>query len=97
MNPIGNNSVPFDPQEGPTAARWVPTTTGVLIAAHARLYGSGNFIMNYGRMDLIGGSLETVMVGFSAGGMLPGGPNQLALNLSGQTTDRPLYSQFAIA
>jgi hypothetical protein len=70
-NPIGNNAVPFDLQEGPTAPRWFPTSAGP-VSAPPRADGTGLFSFDYGFMDLTGDpSLVPVLVGYSVGGLDP--------------------------
>ncbi len=87
-NPIGNNAVPFDLQEGPTALRYLPDpNSGVLTGQPPRPDGSGQFLFTYGRMDLLGTGVQPVLVGYSIGSMAPGAPNQDTKNLSQQTAD----------
>jgi hypothetical protein len=83
-NPIGNNAVPFDRTEGPTALRFTLNGSGQLVGSPARPGRTGYFTMTYARMDLIGAAATPVLVGFSAGGLVPGGPGQQALNLGNQ-------------
>ena len=69
-NPIGNNSVPFDLQEGPTDSRWtVEPTTGAIVGCPPRPDGTGHFIFDYCRMDLLGTEVQPVIVGYSIGGL----------------------------
>ena len=69
-NPIGNNAVPFDLQEGPTDNRFtVEPTTGVIIGCPSRPDGSGHFVFEYCRMDLLGTETQPVLVGYSIGGL----------------------------
>ncbi|PYS25952.1 MAG: hypothetical protein DMF72_00165, partial [Acidobacteria bacterium] len=72
-NPIGNNAVPFDLQEGPTDLRWtlIQNVGGisVLVGANPRRDGSGNFTFDYGRMDLLGTLNSRVITGYSIGGL----------------------------
>lgn len=71
-NPIGNNAVPFDLQEGPTDLVFERDPyTGQLLGCSTRREGSGHFLFEYGRMDLLGVSANPVTVGFSVGGLLP--------------------------
>ena len=83
-NPIGNNAVPFDLQEGPTDLRFVrEPNTQVLVGCPPRPEGSGHFIFEYCRMDLLGTPDRPVIVGFSIGGTSPLNPPGLCeINLS---------------
>ncbi len=85
-NPIGNNAVPFDRAEGPTALRWLPNASAQLVGKPARPGGSGYFTFTYGRMDLIGSAAVPAIVGYSAGGLTLGGFGQVTANLSAQAT-----------
>ena len=62
-NPIGNNEVPFDHQEGPTDLRFSSIRHG----APPRPDGSGYFRLHYAHMDLIGTPASPDMVGYSLG------------------------------
>ncbi|HEY1851900.1 MAG TPA: hypothetical protein VGG60_12805 [Candidatus Binataceae bacterium] len=62
-NPIGNNEVPFDHQEGPTDLRFSSIRHG----ASPRPDGSGYFRLHYAHMDLIGTPASPDMVGYSLG------------------------------
>ncbi len=62
-NPIGNNEVPFDLQEGPTDLRFNKYNVG----APPRPDGSGYFRLHYAHMDLIGTPASPDMVGYSLG------------------------------
>lgn len=66
-NPIGNNAVAFDGQEGPTDLRWLPDGNGGVVPASPRPDGSGQFRFDYGRMDLMGSSSSPVIAGYSIG------------------------------
>ena len=69
-NPIGNNAVPFDLQEGPTDQRtFMDTINHVLSSANPRPDGSGNLCLTYGRMDLLGAQQagDAVLVGVTPG------------------------------
>ena len=66
-NPIGNNEVPFDGQEGPTDLRF----NKALVGKHPRPDGSGYFRLHYAHMDLIGTSASPDMVGYSLGDQNP--------------------------
>ena len=85
---IGDNvdtgSVIFDRQEGPTDLRFVrEPNTGVLVGCPPRPEGSGHFIFEYCRMDLLGTADRPVIVGFSIGGTSPFIPPGLCeINLS---------------
>jgi hypothetical protein len=69
-NPIGNNAVPFDLQEGPTASNYfIDPNNGLPLPVEPRQDGSGYFRFDYGRMDLLGTSSSPVLVGYSAGGL----------------------------
>jgi hypothetical protein len=85
-NPIGNNSVAFDRAEGPTALRWLPNASAQIVGKPARPGGSGYFTFTYGRMDLLGSAAVPAIVGYSAGGLVPGGFGQVSANLSTQTS-----------
>jgi hypothetical protein len=68
-NPIGNNAVPFDLQEGPTDLRFtLEPTTGVVVPCPSRPNGTGHFIFEYCRMDILGTDIQPVLVGYSIGG-----------------------------
>jgi hypothetical protein len=76
-NPIGNNAVPFDLQEGPTDLRFTrEPNTNVLVGCPPRRNGSGHFIFDYGRMDLLGqpDNNHQVITGYSIGGLNPLNP-----------------------
>jgi hypothetical protein len=84
-NPIGNNSVPFDLQEGPNDLRFVPSPTAgaSLVGEPLRPDGSGIFIFDYGRMDLLGTDAQQVITGYSIGNLDPLNPPGLCeVNLS---------------
>lgn len=71
-NPIGNNAVPFNLQEGPTAPLYyVDPNSGLPLPVSPRQDGSGYFRFDYGRMDLLGTPSSPVLVGYSAGGLSP--------------------------
>jgi hypothetical protein len=68
-NPIGNNSVPFDLQEGPTDLRFVrEPVTQTLVGCPPRRGGSGHFVFDYCRMQLLGTAALPVLTGYSIGG-----------------------------
>jgi hypothetical protein len=83
-NPIGNNAVPFDLQEGPTDLRFTrEPNTGVLVGCPPRPDGSGHFVFDYGRMDLLGTLDRPVITGYSIGGLAETNPPGLCeTNLS---------------
>ena len=86
-NPIGNNTVAYDRQEGPTDLRFVrDPLTNVLVGVNPRREGSGNFYFDYSRMDLIGDSSSpgvAVLTGYSIGSLPAGNPPGLCeINLS---------------
>ena len=59
--------------EGPTDARFTPVSaTGLpttVVSSPLRREGSGNFVFDYGRMDLLGTALQPVITGYSIGGL----------------------------
>src|SRR5437868_1422801 len=81
-NPIGNNAVPFDLLEGATALHFtsvtIPGTPNqtVVVGCPPRPDTTGQFCLDYCRMDLLGTSSNPVIAGFSIG-------NQNALNPPG--------------
>ena len=81
---LDNGPVIFDRQEGPTDLRFVrEPNTGVLVGCPPRPEGSGHFIFEYCRMDLLGTPDRPVIVGFSIGGTSPFIPPGLCeINLS---------------
>jgi hypothetical protein len=81
-NPIGNNVVAFNLQEGPTALIYdLNPKNNVTTAKSPRRDGSGYFLFDYGRMDLLGTPSGPVLVGYSVGGQ----PSDVApANLSQQ-------------
>ncbi len=83
-NPIGNNSVPFDLQEGPTDLRYTrEPNTGVIVGCSPRPEGSGFIIFDFCRMDLLGTADQPVLTGYSIGGLNPLNPPGLCeINLS---------------
>jgi hypothetical protein len=69
-NPIGNNAVAFDLQEGLTDQRYfTDTVNSVLSSYNPRPDRSGNLCITYGRMDLLGSRLagDEVLVGVTPG------------------------------
>jgi hypothetical protein len=69
-NPIGNNVVPFDLQEGPTDLRFSKPGVG----APPRPDLSGWTRLHYARMDILGSSSDPALVGFSIGGQAANPP-----------------------
>ncbi len=65
-NPIGNNLVPFNLQEGPTDLRFKDIGASI-VGKVTRPDGSGYITFHYGRMDLIGSAANPVIVGYSVG------------------------------
>jgi hypothetical protein len=70
-DPTGDNIDPaFDEQEGPTDLRFaVEPTTGLNIGCSPRPDGSGHFIFEFCRMDLLGTDVQPVITGYSIGGL----------------------------
>lgn len=83
-NPIGNNAVPFDLQEGPTDLVWeLDPVTGRLLGCSTRRQGSGQIRFEYCRMDLLGTAESPVLAGYSVGGLVVTTPPGLCeVNLS---------------
>jgi hypothetical protein len=85
---VGNNlndgAAAFDQQEGPTDLRFTrEPNTGTLIGCGPRPEGSGIFVFEYCRMDLLGTELSPVITGYSIGGLSPLNPPGLCeTNLS---------------
>src|SRR5215213_9115749 len=75
-DPTGDNVDPaFDLQEGPTDLQFTrEPVTGILVGCPPRREGSGNFIFEYCRMDLLGVPQNPVIVGYSIGGLSPLNP-----------------------
>ncbi|MEK6284103.1 MAG: hypothetical protein AABO57_00005, partial [Acidobacteriota bacterium] len=69
-DPTGDNLDPaFDLQEGPTDLRFTTEPiTGVRVGCPPRPSGSGIFVFEYCRMDLLGTPTRPVLTGFSIGG-----------------------------
>ena len=92
-NPIGNNSVPFDLQEGPTDLRTTrEPNTQQLVPCPPRRPGSGIFLFEYCRMDLLGTEDQPVISGFSIGGLDPLNPPGLCetnLSEAARAADNP--------
>ena len=86
-NPTGNNVGPaFDLQEGPTDLRFTrEPNTNVLVGCPPRPAGSGIFLFEFCRMDLLGHPEDnhSVITGYSIGGLDPLNPPGLCeTNLS---------------
>jgi hypothetical protein len=85
---VGNNlndgAVAFDQQEGPTDLRFTrEPNTQVIVGCPPRPEGSGIFIFDYCRMDLLGTDFNPVITGYSIGGLSPLNPPGLCeINLS---------------
>jgi hypothetical protein len=80
---IGNNvddgTRTFDQQEGPTDLRFTrEPNTGVLVGCPPRPEGSGIFIFDYCRMDLLGTARNPMIAGFSIGVLDPLNPRGCA-------------------
>ncbi|MEA3208200.1 MAG: hypothetical protein QOE70_1257 [Chthoniobacter sp.] len=92
-NPIGNNSVPFDLQEGPTDLRFVrEPVSNVIIGEIPRRDGTGRFSFDYVGLSALGLPANPVLVGFSLGNLPAGDPPGLCdINLSeaARTADDP--------
>ncbi|HZE72333.1 MAG TPA: Calx-beta domain-containing protein [Pyrinomonadaceae bacterium] len=90
-NPIGNNAVPFDLQEGPNDLRFVrEPNTNILVGEPPRRDGSGYAVFGYGRMDLLGTVASPVITGYSIGGLDPLNPPglcELDLGEAARTAD----------
>jgi hypothetical protein len=101
-NPIGNNAVPFDLQEGPTDLRF-KIVNGVLKGKHTRPDGSAYFTFRYGAMDLLGSAGDPVLVGYSVGDQ-PSSPPGLCTtanlgnfpngNLTGDNSQATIFQLF---
>lgn len=75
-DPTGDNVDPaFDEQEGPTDLRFTEEpVTGVNVGCPPRPDGSGHFVFEYCRMDLLGTPDRPVIVGYSIGDLSPLNP-----------------------
>ena len=96
-NPIGNNSVNYNQEEGPTDLRTIrDPITNALVFSSPRREGSGNFYFDYSRMDLIGDSSApnfVVLTGYSIGFLAAANPPGLCeINLSeaARSSDGPI-------
>lgn len=98
-NPIGNNAVAFDLQEGPTDQRSYTDANNVISSAAPRPDHSGNLCITYGRMDLLGSQpgSDAVLVGVTPGRQPI--TTTLGINLSAEALagDAPFPSQLGIA
>ena len=76
-NRRGDNSNAFDQKEGPTDLRFTtlkltnPVGTSQLVGCSPRPEGSGIFVFDYCRMDLLGTDSRPVLVGYSIGFLNP--------------------------
>ena len=69
-NPIGNNAVPFDKLEGPTDLRFTrEPTTNVIVGAPPRAEGSGYFVFDYARMNVVGATNQAAITGYTIGAL----------------------------
>jgi hypothetical protein len=97
-NPIGNNAVPFDLNEGPTEPRFYSDGIGQFSAIAPRPDQSGNQCFTYGRMDLLGSKTagDAVLVGVTPG--LQPVTTTVGINLSAAALagDAPFPSQLGI-
>ena len=75
-DPTGDNIDPaYDEQEGPTDLRFLrEPNTNAIVGENPRRSGSGNFVFEYGRMDLLGSAAFPVITGYSIGGLSPTNP-----------------------
>lgn len=84
-DPTGDNVDPaYDLQEGPTDLRFTrEPTTSTLVGATPRADGTGNFVFDYGRMDILGTPFPATITGYSGGGAAVTNPPGLCeVNLS---------------
>jgi hypothetical protein len=84
-NPIGNNAVPFDLQEGATDLRFATAPGGTPIGRSPRPDRSGPFAFEYGAMDLVGAPTRPVLTGYSTGGLVAGSVGEVNLSELGRT------------
>jgi hypothetical protein len=98
-NPIGNNAVPFDLNEGPTEPRFYSDGNNHMSSTKPRPDHSGNLCFTYGRMDLLGSQSagDQVLVGVTPGRQPV--TTTLGINLSAGALagDAPFPSQLGIA
>lgn len=96
-NPIGNNAVPFDGQEGPTDLVFVSGAVGT-VASPLRPEGSAQFRLDYDRMDA-GVNLDEFIAGYSTGlgtAVAEGNLGTLGRTaLIGVGTESALFEQFS--
>ena len=97
-NPIGNNAVPFDLQEGPTDLRYFTDPNNLLSSARLRPDQSGNLCYTYGRMDLLGSKAggDTVLVGVTPGHQPITTTEGINLSASALAGDAPFPAQLGI-
>jgi hypothetical protein len=76
--------IPNPTPEGPTDLRFTKEpNTGVIVGCPSRPDGTGFFVFDYGRMDLLGTPTRPVLVGYSIGGLAVTNPPGLcSTNLS---------------
>ncbi len=89
-NPIGNNAVPFDLQEGPTDLRYYTDSNFQTISGkNPRPDGSGNMCLTYGRMDLLGSQAasDQVLVGVTPGNQPSATASGINLSQEARTWD----------
>lgn len=96
-NPIGNNAVPFDLQEGPTDLQFTQGPGGV-VGNPARPSGSSQTRLEYGWMDT-GANLNQFIAGYSTGaGTALAGSNLSSVGrgvLLGVGTEAAIFEQFS--
>jgi hypothetical protein len=98
-NPIGNNSVAFDLNEGPTEPRFYSAGNNLLGSTTPRPDHSGNLCFTYGRMDLLGSQTagDTVLVGVTPGRQPVTTTVGINLSAAALAGDAPFPSQLGIA
>src|SRR4030095_10963448 len=103
-NPIGNNAASFDWAEGPTDLRFTrvnltnPVGGTQLVGCPPRPNGSGIFVFEYCRMDLLGTEDQPVIAGYSLGGLDPLNPPGLCetnLSLAAAAADAGTFGVLA--
>jgi hypothetical protein len=97
-NPIGNNAVPFDLNEGPTEPRFYSDGVSQIGSTTPRPDHSGDLCFTYGRMDLLGAKQagDAVLVGVTPGRQPV--TTTLGINVSADALagDAPFPSQLGI-
>jgi hypothetical protein len=98
-NPIGNNAVPFDLQQGPTDLHYVQTADNLQPAGYnPRPAYSGNACMTYGRMDLLGATdYDDTLVGATPGGLVVTTTPGINLSAAALAGDLPFPAQLGVA